>query len=335
MTSVPYRYRWAMAAALVLLAGLMLLSITKGAVSLSPLQVLGALGLVDVPVSDMIGRIVIDLRLPRVLLSVLTGAGLAMVGALLQTVTRNDLADPFLFGLSSGASAGAVLMITRFGDRLGVLTLPASVFAGGMFSAVAVMLLFHFKRQRGAEHLVICGLAISFLFGAMTSYLTFSGDQRAAGSVMFWSLGGLGLARWDNLIFALLSLLVLSGFVLLRWRWLDGMLAGEQTAHSLGINVSRLRGEIFLCCALATSLLVALTGVIGFVGLMVPHLCRRISGVRHLLLLPLCAVWGAVLLCGGDIVSRTLLAPQELPIGIITAGIGGLFIIVLLARPRA
>lgn len=226
-------------------------------------------------------------------------------------------------------------MITRFGERLGALTLPVSAFVGGICSAVAVMLLFHFKKQRGAEHLVICGLAISFLFGALTSYLIFSGDQRAASSVLFWSLGGLGLARWDNLPYALFSLLLLGAFILLRWRSLDGLLAGEQTAQSLGINVTRLRMEVFFCCALATSLLVALTGVIGFIGLMVPHMCRYFSGVKHLLLLPLCGLWGAVLLCGGDIVSRTLLAPQELPIGIITAGIGGLFIIILLARNRS
>ncbi|HBK3299443.1 TPA: iron ABC transporter permease [Citrobacter koseri] len=332
MSFTSYRYHWAMWSAVVVLAGLMLLSIAKGAVSLSLLQVLGAMGIADVPVSDMVSRIVIDLRVPRTLLSVLTGAGLAIVGALLQTTTRNDLADPFLFGLSSGASAGAVLVITRFGNQLGTLTLPVSAFVGGTCSAMAVMLLFHFKKQRGAEQLIISGLAISFLFGALTSYFIFSGDQRAASSVLFWSLGGLGLASWGNLPFALLSLMLLSAFILLRWRALDGMLAGEQTALSLGINVSRMRMEIFLCCALATSFLVALTGVIGFVGLMVPHLCRYFSGVKHLLLLPLCGVWGAVLLCGGDIVSRTLLTSQELPVGIITAGIGGLFIIVLLAR---
>lgn len=332
MSFTSYRYYWAMWSAVVVLAGLMLLSIAKGAVSLSLLQVLGAMGIADVPVSDMVSRIVIDLRVPRTLLSVLTGAGLAIVGALLQTTTRNDLADPFLFGLSSGASAGAVLVITRFGNQLGTLTLPVSAFVGGICSAMAVMLLFHFKKQRGAEQLIISGLAISFLFGALTSYFIFSGDQRAASSVLFWSLGGLGLASWGNLPFALLSLMLLSAFILLRWRALDGMLAGEQTALSLGINVSRLRMEIFLCCALATSFLVALTGVIGFVGLMVPHLCRYFSGVKHLLLLPLCGVWGAVLLCGGDIVSRTLLTSQELPVGIITAGIGGLFIIALLAR---
>lgn len=330
--SVLSRYHWAMWGAVVVLMGLMLFSIATGTVPLSLMQVLGALTLADVPVSDMISKIVTDLRVPRTLLAVLTGAGLAMVGALLQTTTRNDLADPFLFGLSSGASAGSVLVITRFGDRLGALTLPVSAFVGGVCSAIAVMLLFHFKKHRGAEHLVLCGLAISFLFGALTSYLIFSGDQRAASTVLFWSLGGLGVASWHNLPFALFSLIILIAFVLLRWRSLDGMLAGEQTALSLGINISHLRIEIFLCCALTTSFLVALTGVIGFVGLMVPHLCRHFSGVKHLLLLPLCGVWGAVLLCGGDIVSRTLLAPQELPIGIITAGIGGLFIITLLTR---
>ncbi|EMH4161232.1 iron ABC transporter permease [Pluralibacter gergoviae] len=325
------RYVIALAATGLLLAGLMLFSIAKGAVALPPVQVLSALGIGDAPVSEMVRRIVVDIRLPRTLLAALTGAGLAMVGALLQTTTRNDLADPFLFGLSSGASAGAVLVITRFGEQLVAFTLPAAAFVGGMISAGAVMLLFRIRQQRGAEHLILCGLAISFLFGALTSYLVFSGDRRAASSVLFWSLGGMGLASWQNLPFALLSVVILAVFIVWRQRALDGLLAGEQTALSLGINVYRLRTEVFLCCALATSLLVALTGVIGFVGLMVPHLCRRLAGVRHLMLLPLCALAGAVLLCGGDILSRILLAPQELPVGIITAGLGGLFILILLA----
>ena len=235
MSSTPYRYYWAAWGALPVLAGLMLLSVAKGSVPLSLTQVLGALRLLDVPVSDMMARIVIDLRVPRTLLSVLTGAVLAMVGGLLQTTTRNDLADPFLFGLSSGASAGAVLVITRFGERLGGLTLPVSAFVGGICSAVAVMLLFHFKKQRGAEHLVICGLAISFLFGALTSYLIFSGDQRAASSVLFWSLGGLGLARWDNLPYAVFSLLFLCAFILLRWRSLAiaGWPVGRRTDRAV------------------------------------------------------------------------------------------------------
>ena len=316
----------------VVLCGMMIASLQWGSVELSWRQVLSALGLASDPVAEIVKTIVIDLRLPRVLLAALTGAGLAIVGLLLQTTTRNELADPFLFGLSSGASAGAVLVITRFGDVLGPLTLPGSAFVGGILSALAVMILFRVNQLRRAEQLIICGLAVSFLFSALTSYLVFSGDQRAAGSLLFWSLGGLGLARWDNLFSPLLSLALLSGFTLRRWRALDALLAGEQTACSLGVEVERLRSETFLCCALATALLVSITGVIGFVGLMVPYLARRAVGVRHRMAVPMCGLLGAILLTGGDMLSRSLIANQELPIGIITAGLGGAFIVGLLMR---
>ncbi|WP_410795436.1 FecCD family ABC transporter permease [Klebsiella aerogenes] len=320
------------ALASVVLCGMMIVSLQWGSVELSWRQVLSALGLASAPVAEIVKTIVIDLRLPRVLLAALTGAGLAIVGLLLQTTTRNELADPFLFGLSSGASAGAVLVITRFGDVLGPLTLSGSAFVGGILSALAVMILFRVNQLRRAEQLIICGLAVSFLFSALTSYLVFSGDQRAAGSLLFWSLGGLGLARWDNLFIPLLSLALLSGFTLRRWRALDALLAGEQTACSLGVEVERLRSETFLCCALATALLVSITGVIGFVGLMVPYLARRAVGVRHRMAVPMCGLLGAILLTGGDILSRSLIANQELPIGIITAGLGGAFIVGLLMR---
>ncbi|RSW52264.1 FecCD family ABC transporter permease [Klebsiella aerogenes] len=320
------------ALASVVLCGMIIASLQWGSVELSWRQVVSALGLASAPVAEIVKTIVIDLRLPRVLLAALTGAGLAIVGLLLQTTTRNELADPFLFGLSSGASAGAVLVITRFGDVLGPLTLPGSAFVGGILSALAVMILFRVNQLRRAEQLIICGLAVSFLFSALTSYLVFSGDQRAAGSLLFWSLGGLGLARWDNLFIPLLSLVLLSGFTLLRWRALDALLAGEQTACSLGVEVERLRSETFLCCALATALLVSITGIIGFVGLMVPYLARRAVGVRHRMAVPMCGLLGAILLTGGDILSRSLIANQELPIGIITAGLGGAFIVGLLMR---
>lgn len=329
---IASRYGRAACLAVFLIVLFAALSLTEGAVRLSLHQVASALQPTATDVSPMIRGIVLDIRLPRTLLALMTGAGLAVVGALLQTATRNELADPFLFGLSSGASAGAVLVFTRFGDFFGGWTLPVAAFCGGLLSSVAVLSLFQLKRERGAETLIICGLAISFLFGALTSYLIFAGDQRTASSVLFWSLGGLGLARWDNLGFVLAGLLLLAAFCLLRWRSLDGLLAGDRTAFSLGINVNRLRTEIFLCCAFATAIFVALTGVIGFVGLMVPHLCRHFSAIRHARLLPLCALAGASLLCGGDIVSRVLVAPQELPIGIITAGIGGMFIVVMVAR---
>ncbi|TKI03169.1 FecCD family ABC transporter permease [Martelella alba] len=316
-----------------LLAGLFMAELTLGTVSLSLAQIGQAIDMTHiVPRSAVIRSIVLDIRLPRALLAMLTGAGLAMVGALLQTVTRNDLADPFLFGLSSGASAGAVWVITRLGDQLGIWTLPLASFAGGALSSATVILIFVLQSHKGTERLVVSGLAISFLFSALTNYFIFTGDQRAAGSVLFWSLGGLGLASWNNIGIALAAVSLLAGVILFRLRSLDSLLSGEQTAHSLGIPVTRLRIEIFISCAMATSALVALTGVIGFIGLMVPHLVRPFSGVRHGKLLPLAACIGALLLLTGDILSRTLAAPQELPIGIITGSLGGLFVLAMLLR---
>ncbi|MNC19442.1 Hemin transport system permease protein HmuU [compost metagenome] len=326
------RYVLAWIVAPLLLLGLILTSVATGSVPLSFTDVLTALGLAHGDINEMTKSIVLELRLPRTLLGIIAGAGLALVGALLQTTTRNDLADPFLFGLSSGASAGVVLVITRLGDSLGAWTLPVAAFVGGMLSAAAVIVIFMSQSHKGTEKLIICGLAVSFLFGALTNFLIFSGDQRAASNALFWALGGLGLARWENLGFAAAALVILIVLISRRSRALDALLAGEQTAWSLGINVSRLRTEVFICCSMATAILVSLTGVIGFIGLMVPHLARPFTGVRHRRLLPLVGVLGAILLSAGDILSRTLTVPQELPIGIITAGVGGVFVLVILLR---
>ena len=286
---------------------------------------LSALGLGD-PASGPIARIIIDLRLPRIV------PGLAVVGALLQTTTRNDLADPFLFGLSSGAAAGAVSVITVFGDRLGVWTLPIAAFAGALLSAFTVLALMMRQEGRGPERLVIAGLAVSFLFGALTTWMVFAGDQRAAYSVLFWTAGGLGLASWDNLPLALFgsALAIVTG-IALRHR-LDALLGGEETATSLGVDVGRLRLLVFSLSALATAALVALSGVIGFVGLMVPHIARALVGVRHGLLVVTSALLGAMLLVASDLVSRILLAPQELPVGIITSAAGALFVLAIVLR---
>ena len=300
-----------------------------GSMTLSAQQVWDGIAAIGSQEMSMTSRILLDLRVPRALLAIIAGTGLAIVGALLQTATRNDLADPFLFGLSSGASAGAVLVITRLGDALGIWSLPIAAFSGGVVSAAAVIVLFSMQKKRGNDNLVLCGLAISFLFGAMTSFLIYSGDQRAASSILFWTMGGLGLARWDNLLFPLSGVAVVVVLSIKRYRALDTLLVGDQTIHSLGMNVHRLRSEIFICCAFCTAAIVAITGVVGFIGLMVPHLIRPFSGMTHKRALPLVAVWGAVMMSLGDVLSRTLLAPQELPVGIITAAVGGVFVLYL------
>ena len=280
-------------------------------------------------------RIVMDLRLPRALLALLVGAGLGTVGCLLQTTTRNDLADPFLFGLSSGAAAGAVLVITVTGDLLGLWTLPLAACAGGMAASSIVLVLIARLGDRGPARLVLAGLAVSFLFMALTNYLVFAGDQRAAHSVLFWTLGGLGLARWDLLPVAAIGLAAILAFAFVRHRSFDALLAGEDTARTLGVDVVALRRTTFLVCAFATAAFVSISGVIGFVGLMVPHIARALAGPMHGRFVPVAALTGAALLLVSDIAARTLLAPQELPIGIVTTSLGAVFVLALLTRePR-
>lgn len=323
---------------LALVALLALLSIAYGSTVIPLGDVIAALahaaGLDAGSVTAPVEKIIVDLRLPRAILAICVGAGLAVVGALLQTVTRNDLADPFLFGLSSGAAAGAVSVITVFGDRLGLWTLPVAAFVGGILTALVVLLLVNRIRGQGPERLILAGLAVSFLFGALTNYLIFAGDQRAAHSVLFWTMGGLGLARWGNIGLAVAGLAIILFFALRYHRWLDAFLAGENTAESLGVPVARFRTLTFLAAALSTAILVSVAGVIGFVGLMIPHIARRFAGPLHLRLAIACAVFGAVLLLASDLLARTLLPPQELPIGIITSSIGALFVVATLLRKR-
>lgn len=319
------------------LVALILLSVVLGQADI-PLAtvlsaVLGGIGLAEHDPEPM-ARIVFDLRLPRALFSAVIGAGLGIVGVVLQSTTRNDLADPFLFGLSSGAAAGAVFVITVTGDVLGLWTLPLAAFCGGLVASVIVLALVQSLRTEAPEKLILAGLAVSFLFAAITNYLIFAGDSRAAHSIVFWMLGGLGLARWDSLPIVLCGLILIFAVAFHRRRWLDALLAGDTTAQSLGVPVRTLRMGLFLISALATAAFVSVAGVIGFVGLMVPHLARGLVGPLHTRLIPTAALLGAMLLTASDIVARIILAPQELPVGIVTTSIGAIFVFALLLGKR-
>jgi len=314
-------------------ATLIVVSIITGSTAIPLTEVRSALatgfGFSENDPSPM-SRIIFDLRFPRALFSVIIGAGLGIVGVLLQTTTRNDLADPFLFGLSSGAAAGAVFVITVTGDILGIWTLPLAAFCGGIIASAIVLTLVQALRSSAPEKLILAGLAVSFLFAAITNFLIFSGDSRAAHSVIFWMLGGLGLARWDNIFIVLLGLGLVFVVALFRHRKLDALLTGDTTAASLGVPVDRLRMQMFFVAALATAAFVSVAGVIGFIGLMVPHLARGIVGPLHIRLIPAAALIGAMLLTLSDILSRILLAPQELPVGIVTTSVGAVFVFALL-----
>ena len=324
---------------LLIAAFLLLLSmvaVTQGSVPIAAGQLWQSLKLLVTAASEteyaMAHRIIIELRLPRVLLGLMVGAGLALTGLLLQTVTRNELADPYLFGLSSGSAAGAVFVITFTGDVLGLFTLPLAAMTGGLASVAAVLLLLRGYANHSPGQMILAGLSVSFLFNALTYGMTFLGDQRAAQTVLFWTMGGLGTARWNNLFLPFIGLVTVLIFALRRNVALDALLTGDLTAHSLGVAPEKLRQQTFLVCAMATACFVATSGVIGFIGLMVPHLVRHWTGPLHRKAFLPTLLIGAALLVGSDLLSRILLAPQELPVGVITAGVGAIFVMRIVLR---
>ena len=276
--------------------------------------------------------IVWDIRFPRALLAIMVGAGLALVGASLQAVTRNQLADPHLLGISSGGAFGAIYALLHSGLFLGVLTVPVLAFAGALGATVIVLGVTYFADATSADRLVLAGVAVSFAIMAGANGLIFLGDPRASHTVVFWMLGGLGLAQWDQLIYPLAILLGCGAWLVSQSAALNALTVGDDTAATLGIPVMRFRLSIFVVGALITGVMVAFSGIIGFVGLMVPHISRMIIGGNYVNVLPASAVIGAIFLLWADITARTVMAPEDIPIGIVTGLVGGIFFVWLLGR---
>ncbi|MDP2700224.1 iron ABC transporter permease [Thalassospira sp.] len=277
--------------------------------------------------------IVWDIRFPRVVLGAIVGAGLAVVGTVLQGITRNKLADPHLLGVSSGAAMGAVVVLLHIGMIFGGMTLPLGAFAGAL---LATMIIAGLAGRSGGtpDRLILLGVAVSFVLGAMTSLLIFMADHRASHVVVFWMLGGLGTAQWQNLWFPVGVLMVGLLYLQFRARHLNALMSGEETAATLGIEVGNVRLQLFVICALVTGTMVSVSGMIGFVGLMVPHIVRQLAGADHRRVLPLAGLGGAIFLIWADVAARTILKPEDMPIGIITGLVGGLFFIWITLRHR-
>lgn len=276
--------------------------------------------------------IVQTLRIPRVLLGCAVGAGLATAGVIVQAVVRNALADPYIVGVHSGASCGAAAAILcGIGTGLG---LQFMAFLGALAATVLVFLLARAGGQLTAVRLLLSGVAIGYALSALTSFMIFASDSpEASRSVMFWLLGSLSLASWGAplaAVFAVLAIVMLC--LLLFSSHIDALSLGDTTALSLGIRPQRFRTLLLLLACLLIGTVVALSGAIGFVGLVVPHLARRLVGASHRLVVPLSAFLGAILVIWADIGARTLLTPQELPIGIITALVGTPMLLVLIQQ---
>ncbi|CEJ11551.1 Hemin transport system permease protein HmuU [bacterium YEK0313] len=280
-------------------------------------------------------NIVWELRLPRVILGALAGAGLSVIGAALQVITRNPLADPYLFGVSAGASVGAVAVILFTGPFAGIASLPLAAFAGAFAATVIV-----FVAAGGAAgapssaRLVLTGVAVSFILHAVTNGLIVGVADRGAETVLFWMMGSLANARWSTIGVPFAAVLVGIAWLGLRAAAINALAFGDDTARSLGVDPARLRLEVFAVASLMTGAVVSACGSIGFVGLVLPHLVRLVAGGDLRRLVPLSALCGAIFLTWIDVVARLAFAPREIPLGVVTASCGGLFFLWLMRHRR-
>ncbi len=328
-------------AALALLALAVLLGVAIGETSIAPgvvWQVLAnQLAGAGYPVDPIDQGIVWNYRLARALVAASCGAGLAISGVILQSLLRNALAEPYLLGISAGASTGAVL-VSVAGLGAGAVSMTTGAFFGAVCAFALVALLAHAAGSGGLRNgaqIVLAGIAGSQLFNALTSLIiTKSGSAEQARGIMFWLLGNLSGVRWsDTLLTAAVAVAGLA-VCLGHARALDAFTFGSESAAALGVPVRRVQLVLLLAAALVTAVMVSIVGAIGFVGLVIPHAARFLVGVRHRRLIPASALIGAIFLIAADVISRTLIPGQVLPIGVITALVGAPVFAAILLKGR-
>lgn len=283
----------------------------------------------------MFESIIWEIRFPRVILGAICGAGLALCGVLMQCVTKNPIAEPYVLGISSGASAGAVSVIVLGGvSSIGITTISGGAFLGSIISGILVFAIgTQMGRTTSTTRLVLTGMAISTIFGALTNLLIYAAkNSNQAKNAMFWTVGSLGGAKWSVILLPSLILVIVLVVSIFMSKSLDILLLGDDSAIILGINVKLIKSVILILSTLLISTIVAVTGAIGFIGLVVPHICRTIAGSDHKKLILLSSLIGAIFLTMADILARALFPPIEIPIGIITALVGGPFFLFLISK---
>jgi iron complex transport system permease protein len=314
-----------------------------GSVPLAPSEVIAAigravgrgLGLVVAP-ADLAETIVVQIRLPRVLSAATVGAALALAGAAFQGVFRNPLADPYLLGAASGAglAAAMVLVLGTAGAWWASAGVGAAAFVGAIGTVVLVVALARQGTRVPVVSLVLAGVVVGSSLSAGTSFVLLAAREQAAG-VLAWLLGSFAFASWAQLAWAVPALAVAGAVVLAAARGLDVLQLGDAAAAQLGLAVEPFKVAVVAASTLATAAAVATAGVIGFVGLVVPHAVRLVVGPGHRRLLPLSALWGAAFVVAADLLARTVIAPAEVPVGVVTALAGAPFFVVLLRRHAA
>ncbi len=325
---------------LVLLIASIITSVGAGAVPVPPgetarITAFHLFGIGDQTWTTARDAIVWDVRMPRALLAVGVGAGLAVCGMALQAMVRNVLADPYLLGVNSGASSGAAAAILfGAGAGAGAHALPASAFLGALAASMLVLVVARSGGRVTSLRLLLAGVAVGYALYAVTSFLIFASDSaEGSRSVLFWLLGSLSLAAWGAPLAIVFVVVTVAVLVLTRLgRRLDALAIGDETAQTLGINPDAFRVRLLLLVALCIGVVVSASGSIGFVGLVIPHLARRVVGSAHRHAVPVAALMGAVFLLWADMVARTILAPQEIPLGILTSLVGAPFLLILIRR---
>lgn len=330
---------WTLGLGLVLLVTVPL-AIGLGPVAIDPGTVLRIIGhhTVELPQEQTWtaaqDSIIWQVRTPRVLLGAVVGGGLAVAGVALQALVRNVLADPYILGVTSGASTGAAATILfGVGAGLGASSLTLSAFVG---AAVATGVLFVLARVGGqitSTRLLLAGVAIGYVLSAATSFLVFASDtQEGARAVLFWLLGSLSAARWSSVTIAAAAVALAVVLFTLWGRQFDGLAIGDDTARTLGVEPQRFRVQCLVVVSLCVGAVVAVSGGIGFIGLVVPHVSRLCVGGAHRRVFPLAALIGASFLVWADVVARLSFAPRELPLGIVTAVVGAPLLLLLVRR---
>lgn len=286
-------------------------------------------------------QIVQQIRLPRMMLGLCVGAVLGVCGAALQSLFRNPLADPGIIGVSSGAALAAGLVIVTgnslapgFMGWAGIYALPLGAFAGSMIAIVSIYALSQRAGTTSSASLILAGIAINAMAGAALGYLTFLSSDNQLRQLTFWTLGSLGRITWESLLPVTILMGVAVALTLRMAAQLNTYLLGEREAGHLGLNVEAMKKKLIVLGALGVGSAVAVTGIIGFVGLAAPHIIRLFAGADHRIVLPGSALLGALLVMSADLIARTAVAPAELPIGVLTSALGGPFFLWLLGRYR-
>ena len=278
-----------------------------------------------------------NMRLPRVILGFIVGASLAVCGVAMQALVRNNLADPFILGVSSGASATAALfMVFGVFGFLGIFALPLSAFLGALASIVFVYTISRVGGRINIPQMLLAGVAVAMIMDAITSLITFGAkDAFKIRNVDFWLSGSLAGAKWAYLSLPLIVMIACLTYLLISYRSLNAMVLGEETAGSLGVSVQRFQKILVLVVSLLAGVAISVSGTIGFVGLMMPHLSRILLGSDHKRVLPFSALLGGMLVVWADVAARVVAAPEEMPVGLVTSLVGAPFFVILLKKKDA